>query len=396
MISLYYLIGSVSNLPSTAAAEFSQFTSLQSPSVQLIVAATEPISSAITVGKSSSSLKSQGSFYLDPLVVTEIDYDDREEEEPPSQTVDTEAVSSQYKDYTVTKEGYKSFRGGWIEGVTDNNDIYYYNIHTGQSSWNLPDLLEKEQVASSPEFHSDGNNASYPDDGTDGQAYWDESQPTSYDYAQADYQLVPASDSLQPYDNYDSQWTMSEALGIGSCNFCVLLIFLYICNIFLEHIDDFIPPKKPRSIPTYPTLEVQAYSKKEGVSRQMVLLETQDRWQNALVKTQHLIAEQQAKFMDKRREMFDKVTKRVENRLNVFVEDIKFMQKVLKKELGEANATERDLRRLFEEDSGPNDSQGILKAEKLSFILESLEKFKVHATFFTILKLTVVVTVDNK
>jgi hypothetical protein len=62
----------------------------------------------------------------------------------------------------------------------------------------------------------------------------------------------------------------------------------------------------------------------------------------------------------------------VDGRLEAFVEDIKFMQKSVKKELGESNSTERDLRRLFEESHG-----NVIQAEKLSFVLESLEKFKV-------------------
>lgn len=132
--------------------------------------------------------------------------------------------------------------------------------------------------------------------------------------------------------------------------------------------------------------------RKEGSNRQMTLLQTQDRWQNALVKTQHFITEQKTKFLNKRQEMFDKVSKRVDGRLNAFVEDIKFMQKTLKKELGDANATERDLRRLFDENQQQQNtlyqqqshaslqSQDILRAEKLSFILESLEKFKISVS----------------
>jgi hypothetical protein len=62
----------------------------------------------------------------------------------------------------------------------------------------------------------------------------------------------------------------------------------------------------------------------------------------------------------------------VETRLANFVEKIKFMQKSIKKDLSESSATERDLRRLFEEKGGA----GVM-AERLSFLLESLEKFKI-------------------
>ena len=126
-----------------------------------------------------------------------------------------------------------------------------------------------------------------------------------------------------------------------------------------------------RRLPVPVKAEVSAFSKKEGVARQLTLLNSQDRWQNALVKTQHAITEQKSKYLQLRVEMFEKVSARVETRLNTFVEDIKFMQKTLKKELGESVSTERDLRRLFEQAGGQ-----VVQAEKLSFILESLEKFK--------------------
>lgn len=135
---------------------------------------------------------------------------------------------------------------------------------------------------------------------------------------------------------------------------------------------DYMPPAKPRTLPVPVKLEVAVYSKKEGVARQLELLNSQDRWQNNLVKSQHYITEQKSLYLDKRAEMFDKVSARVEARLEAFVEDIKYMQKSVKKELGESNSTERDLRRLFEESHG-----NVIQAEKLSFVLESLEKFKV-------------------
>ena len=74
--------------------------------------------------------------------------------------------------------------------------------------------------------------------------------------------------------------------------------------------------------------------------------------------------------------MFERVSQRVETRLAAFVEDIKVMQKSLKQDLGDSMSTERDLRRLFEQ----KDSLSVVAAEKLSFVLESLEKFKVVAS----------------
>ena len=108
--------------------------------------------------------------------------------------------------------------------------------------------------------------------------------------------------------------------------------------------------------------------------RQLSLLTVQDRWQNLLVKTQFYLTEQRALFNKSREEMFDKVTGRLESRLGVFVDDIKYMQRTLKKEMGDLNASERDLRRLFDEEN-PN----VIMAEKLSFILSGLEKLKTKA-----------------
>jgi len=365
------LPGSISASQQSISFPVVSTSTVESSPSQQYVAMTPHNSAYAAPPMSATSLKSQNSFVLDPTWVTEVNDDYEEDVEEQSQH------SATNHPYTLTKEGYKSFRGGWIEGVSESNEIYYFNVQTGQSSWNLPKLIENENSTSdSNDNHevvgeqfsggipNDNEVNAVPSENYYEDYYYPEYEnetgeyhPDSYINYESPVETGTENDyALQQYQP-ESQWTMSEALGI-------------------DHIADFQPDVKPRAIPTYATLEVQAYSKNEGINRQMALLESQDRWQNALVKTQHFITDQQTKFVDKRREMFDKVTKRVESRLNVFVEDIKFMQKVLKKELGEANATERDLRRLFEEDSGQNDSQGILRAEKLSFILESLEKFK--------------------
>ena len=98
--------------------------------------------------------------------------------------------------------------------------------------------------------------------------------------------------------------------------------------------------------------------------------------------------EQKAVHIRTKEEMFAKVTQRVELKLKVlthsstysltyllthlttyslkgFVDDIKFMQRTLKKELADLESSERDLRRLFEDETGV-----MIKAEKLTFILE--------------------------
>lgn len=128
-----------------------------------------------------------------------------------------------------------------------------------------------------------------------------------------------------------------------------------------------------RQLPVPVKAEVAVYAKKEGVARQLSLLSAQDRWQNSLVNSQHYITEQKSRYLQMRVEMFENVSRRVETRLGSFVEDIKTMQKSLKKELGDSASTERDLTRLFEQRDATQ-----VQAEKLSFILESLEKFKVN------------------
>lgn len=293
----------------------------------------------------ASTLPRTASIRFDPGMVTVIedDYNDDDEEAKPAQQ----------PSFAITKEGYKSFRGGWIESTTENNEPYFYNLKTGASAWNLPELIEHEAEDPVQSIY-DQPQAVVPYQGADQynqDPYYD---PNNYPQEEEYPQDVPY-DLPVPYKS-DGTWKISDALGI-------------------EHPWDYKPPPKPRAIPTYQTLEVGAYAKREGVARQLVLLQTQDRWQNALVKAQHFITEQKSQYLSKRVEMFDKISERVESRLNAFIEDIKFMQKTLKKELGEANATERDLRRLFEEDNA-----NTVRAEKLSFILESLEKFKVNVS----------------
>lgn len=33
---------------------------------------------------------------------------------------------------------YRSFRGGWIEGLSEQGEVYFYNTRTGESAWELP------------------------------------------------------------------------------------------------------------------------------------------------------------------------------------------------------------------------------------------------------------------
>jgi hypothetical protein len=314
---------------------------------------------------------------LDPTMVTQVDYDDDNEDNEDND-------KGTEHPFVLTKEGYKSFHGGWIEGTTEQNEKYFYNLKTGASAWHLPALLDTDDPPLQSVDQVTGINNGTDNDVGNGEVtvydanyndynnnYNDYSQHNN-EYAGAEYAGSGGYDEYyDPHQQYyaennyndeqlqqQQQWTMSDAVGFA-------------------HIDDFVPPLKPRAFPSFATREASAFAKREGVARQLALLQQQDRWQSALVKAQSLITEQKSQFLARRVEMFDRVSERVDARLNAFIEDIKFMQKTLKKELGEANATERDLRRLFEEESS---SVEIVKAEKLSFVLEALEKLKISVS----------------
>jgi hypothetical protein len=344
----------------------------------------------------SLTLNNSSTLQLDPALVTEVadveggDYDEDEGADqvtaavPPAQGKRGLARVNSTKQFSFTKEGYKSFVGGWVECFTEDGSVYYYNTASGESAWKLPgardedeeemveDLRDDEPEAPpAPAYQPQHQHQQYAQQpsNTFAQSYDEYGYPTSnaeywYDEAgQAHYYDQPQDGyGAQGYEAYSAQqypagqWQLSDALGGSSST------------------ED--PSEVPRTLPVPPKAEVIVYSKKEGVSRQMALLSAQDRWQNALVQCQHLITEQKSQYLQMRVDMFEKVSQRVETRLSAFVEDIKVMQKALKQDLGDSMSTERDLRRLFEQ----GDGQSVVRAEKLSFILESLEKFKVVAS----------------
>jgi hypothetical protein len=84
-----------------------------------------------------------------------------------------------------------------------------------------------------------------------------------------------------------------------------------------------------------------------------------------------MLNDQRKYFIVTREELFAKATEKVDDRLSSFVENTKYLQRVLKKELTDLSAAEKDLRRLFDD---PNAE--MLLAEKLSYVLEALDKLK--------------------
>eukprot|EP01038_Epipyxis_sp_PR26KG_P008891 gene8891-11991_t len=417
----------------------------------LLESSTNNLSSASFAGV-MSPIRSMDSFYLDPGLVTEVkEYDDGEAEEDyahhdsfnGSMHSFSKSPQPSPAKFKLTKDGYKSFRGGWIEGLSEHGETYYYNTMTGESSWHLPGEAYDESSehhidalpATNPNLHYPTNNFAhayadyninqnqqYDQQGYEeydqNQHYYDNNQQVSeydpnqnyheqhydpnppdhnnyhydntheydpnqnyhnYEEYPHDYSQYPADypqDYHQEWDpnayhepahnnndpNYypegvhsDGTWNLKDALGESHSTNPNDVVFL----------------KKARTLPIPVKLEVHNYSKQEGVTRQLVLLSAQDKWQNALVKCQHFITEQKSQYLKKREEMFEKVSLRVETRLGTYVDDIKFMQRSIKKDLGESNSTERDIRRIFEQEHG-----NAINAEKLSFILESLETLK--------------------
>jgi hypothetical protein len=78
---------------------------------------------------------------LSDIPMVESDYYEESHEHTPTRDCN---------DYTLTKDGYKSFSGGWIEGLSENQEVYFYNFRTGESAWHLPDLIENQSNAIEP------------------------------------------------------------------------------------------------------------------------------------------------------------------------------------------------------------------------------------------------------
>eukprot|EP01032_Pedospumella_encystans_P014699 gene14700-16862_t len=98
----------------------------------------------------SAYLQNSQSLQLDANYVTEVadaqDYDSAEEEDkfaPNASKQKTLARTASTKAFTFTKEGYKSFVGGWVECFTEDGNKYYYNTANGESSWQIPGAKEE-------------------------------------------------------------------------------------------------------------------------------------------------------------------------------------------------------------------------------------------------------------
>lgn len=265
------------------------------------------------------------------------------EASPKPSSPETDAYASANQHGLSQYEGYQSFVGGWIECADEHGNVYYYNTVSGESSWEHPEGKPNPSAAQQLTY----DNSYYVGDTPVGDA-------SNYD------QEYPQNSQLQVYNPNASDYDYQNADQGG---------------VVVQDPRELQFPIPRMSLPLPVNPEVDEYSKAEGVVRQMALLGAQDHWQTQLNKLEGVFAEQRNLFHKSKEDLFNKITLRVETRMGVFVDDIKYMQRALKQELAELESSERDLRRLFDDENAQ-----ILMAEKLSFIMEGMDKLKQTAS----------------
>jgi hypothetical protein len=314
------------------------------------------------------------SFYLDPSLVNNNNTNN---------TYDNTINNASNNNMIVQEDS----SNAWVEYYTEDGHLYYFNTITEESSWTQPEG-----------YHP---NTSYQYDS--GGFYYEESQQNVVGYDQGNYANIqtPSNTSNgnffnESYDDsyvdnvledpsYDDNGNVIQTIDdtyYEDPNFQSQSIVeensydsaSAIQSQYAEHgeVDDDIIKPRIIPIPNYP--DVVTHSKSEGIARQLILLNTQDRWQNALVKSQFYSTEQKALYLKSKEALYKKTSERVEARLTVFVDDIKYMQRAIKKELLDLNTSEAELRKLFD-----SNNENSIRAESLSFVLEGLEKLKSQA-----------------
>jgi hypothetical protein len=258
-------------------------------------------------------------------------------------------VEGQYDTANNQVVEYAQYNSDWVEGYSEEGHLYFYNNVTGVSSWTRPEEMgpEPNQI----EFYDVQGDQEKQDQGDQLQV------EKRLETPQQDEQQIEAYDpntsftgsALSPLDMQEHSWNVEDAFGSG-----------YNADIARE-----------RNLPIPSVPEVIAYAQVEGVSRQMVLHQTQENWEKSYNGVQNYMMEQQVLHVKAKEEMFKKVSVLVEHKLGSFVDDIKFMQRSLKSELNDLNAHERDMRRLFD-----GDSFDVIRAEIISQVLDGLEKLK--------------------
>lgn len=109
-----------------------------------------PFDSAYNSTYMPSLVANSNSLQLDPAYVTEVaDIDDYDEEESHDKVLSITAPKNKAlqstKSFTFTKDGYKSFIGGWVECFGEDGVKYYYNTASGESSWVIPGAKEEDE-----------------------------------------------------------------------------------------------------------------------------------------------------------------------------------------------------------------------------------------------------------
>lgn len=341
----------------------------------------------------------------------------------------TKKASRRFK---LDENGYKSFKGGWIEGMSEDQQTYYYNVATGDSAWQLPDLepgdvedpeeypheegvepiIEPDHTTTT-ELHDEAHGWVWDEDKQE--YYWPHADAEQADHASAaDYSVIDTNnnsaantvdqDTVSAYsvendehnggagvvtgtgtgskgagaisyeldDDSGDEGHLDEA-SVGTAGSIEKDSNLFVAKDRKTNVFQLKVQPKPRTLPVPVKREFVTFSEEIGKELQVTLDEIWNTCHLGVDESTKYYTDQQNVYKTRREEMFAKVATRCESKLEVFVNDIKFMQKNVKQALGESTATEKDLRRKFEEGQA---QPGAVAAEGLSVILESLEKLK--------------------
>ena len=247
---------------------------------------------------------------------------------------------------------YVTFPGGWVECYSEDGQPYYYNEITKESSWEPPVFA---QDTAEP---SGGGGVLYEGDAGS---------------------LDSSSSSLQKQTKNDINIKdFMPPLDVGIA--LERRIHGLEKHLGLEHVDyEYTEPERApedyREIWTAdPSPSVIKYVDNQTNKSRVKLMADIAEWTELVNNVKSKISEHRKKFLIDRESLFTKATAQVDDKLTAFVENTKYLQRVLKKELMELSAQQKDLRRLLSDDKA-----GMLLAEKLSYILEALDKLKTTA-----------------
>lgn len=289
------------------------------------------------------SLKTGESFWKDPRL--------------PSTDADTiidgslvvAETSEKVEEIATVQESVKVDDKDDIElAYTEDGNPYYYSLKTGESFWEDPRLVDTKVAEVATE----------------------EIQTVAVDNEEYDEDVIVITDELHKvYDefNFDDKKNLSVAdldtlnlAGTGSI-------------VAIAERETYWHGERILPVPILDT--VIEYANSTGKDRQLSLLTTQDRLQNGYVQCQYFIVEQRGIFSKTCDELLMKATLRVQGRIAAFNEDVRNMQIKLQSDIKKLMDSEATLHKLMNDDE-PN----TIKAEKLAFVLDGLEKFRITLT----------------